>query len=97
MARSAPRIAHELLVLLERIDDGKMPIAEICRRLKREAASRGLTQPSYERVRELVQLTRALKPRRGPSAIRIILETSGGYRGAADAMDNVGRVREDRR
>jgi hypothetical protein len=94
---AGPRIAYELLVHLERIDDPSLPIAEINRRLGRFAEARGLTRPSYERVRELIHLVRVLKPRRGPSLVWMMLETSAGVRGAGSLIDNARLPREDRR
>ncbi|MGZ4400951.1 MAG: hypothetical protein ACXVYM_08765 [Gaiellaceae bacterium] len=97
MTRSGPRLAHALLVELERIDDRSLPIAEIYRRLGRFAEQQGHTRPSYERVREILQVTRALKPHRGPSDLQLLLEASGGYRGAYDAYLQLHLPREDRR
>ena len=96
MTRSAPRIAHALLEHLERIDDTTLPIAEIHRRLGREAEARGLTRPSYERVREIIRITRALKPRRGPSAVQIMFEIGAGARGGQNGLDAIKRPRADR-
>jgi hypothetical protein len=47
-----------------RLDDGKVPIAEVCRRLGAYAAANGLTQPSYECVRELVHAVRSVRTER---------------------------------
>jgi len=96
VTRSAPRIAHALLVELERLDDAALPIAEIHRQLGRRAEALDLTRPSYERVREILQITRALKPRRGPSGLEIVLEIGGGFRGGQNGLDNLRRPREDR-
>jgi len=56
----APRIRPELLRTLARLDDPAVPIAEINRRLGREAERRGFRRPSYQRVRVLVHQLRAL-------------------------------------
>jgi hypothetical protein len=51
VARSAPNVDSRLVAALARIDDGKMPIAEACRRLGALADHLDLTRPSYEQVR----------------------------------------------
>ena len=97
MTRIAPRIALPLLEAIVRFDDGKVPIAEVCRRVGREAERR-LTRPSYERIRELVHIERSLRRRRrGPTTVQLMLEAGAGYRSAASTMDNVRRPREERR
>ena len=63
MVDSAPRLSPRLLDAIVRIDDGSMPIAEIRRRVGREAERLGLPRPSYERVRELVHESRRLRSR----------------------------------
>ena len=60
---SAPRLSPRLLDAIVRIDDRKLPIAEIRRRLGAEADRLGLPRPSYERVRELVHESRRLRAR----------------------------------
>jgi hypothetical protein len=69
----APRISPRLLDALVRIDDGRQPIAEICRRVGAEADRLGLTRPSYERLRELVHESRRLR-RRGPSTASVVVD-----------------------
>jgi len=88
---SAARIPDRLLDALERIDDGKLPLAEISRRVGAEADRLGLTRPSYERVRQLIHESRELRPKRdrGPSALRIFLEdgaAGGPMRRTLDQM-----------
>ena len=62
--------------LLDAVDDlagGSLSIAEINRRVGREAQRRGVTKPSYERVRQLVHEARYL--RRGyVSALEIFFD-----------------------
>jgi hypothetical protein len=96
---SSPRIAQPLLEALPRLDDGTRPIAEVCRLLGAEADSRGLPRPSYERVRELVHLLRAIDPRRnrGPSIAQMFWEAGAGARAGPSLMDNIYRPREERR
>jgi hypothetical protein len=99
MTASAPRIAQPLLEALPRLDDGTRPIAEICRLLGAEADSRGLTRPSYERVRALVHEFRAIDGRRtrGPSVARMMWEVGAGARAGTSLTDNMARPREERR
>jgi hypothetical protein len=99
MTTSAPRIAQPLLEAIPRLDDGTRPIAEVCRLLGAEAAARGLTRPSYERVRELVHLLRAIDPRRnrGPSVARMFWEVGTGARAGTSLTDNIYRPRHERR
>jgi hypothetical protein len=94
---AGPRIHPRLLDLIERLDDGTLPIAEICRRVGAEAEARGLVRPSYERIRTLVHLARLSRPALGPSALRIVWEGGGGMRGYADAIDQLWRPRDERR
>lgn len=72
MTTSAPRIAQTLLEAIPRLDDGARPIAEVCRQVGAVADSRGLTRPSYERIRVLVHLLRAIDggARRDPPSPR---------------------------
>jgi hypothetical protein len=98
MVRSGPRIDPRLVAAIARLDDGAIPIAEVCRRIGAEAESAGFTRPSYERVRELVHLSRALRAQRlGPSALQLIWEGGGGIRGYSDTLDQIRLPREDRR
>jgi hypothetical protein len=64
MTTAAPRIRPKLLRAIVRLDDRSVPIAEVNRRVGREAEQLGLMRPSYERVRQLVHLARRLEHRR---------------------------------
>ncbi|MGZ4362267.1 MAG: hypothetical protein ACXVFF_08315 [Gaiellaceae bacterium] len=99
MTTSAPRIAQPLLEALPRLDDGMRPIAEVCRLVGAEADSRGLTRPSYERIRVLVHLLRAIDRRRtqGPSVVQMMWEVGAGARSGPSLTDNMARPREERR
>ena len=99
MTTIAPRIPRSLLEAIARLDNGRIPIAEINRRVGRAAEKRGLTRPSYERVRELVHLERTLRRqrRRGPSTVQLMLEASAGFRSGASAYDAIHLPREERR
>lgn len=99
MTTSAPRIAQPLLEALPRLDDGTRPIAEVCRLVGAEADSRGLTRPSYERIRELVHLLREIDRRRqsrGPSIAQMFWEAGAGLRSGPSLHDNIYRPREER-
>jgi hypothetical protein len=86
----APRISPRLLHALDRLDDRRLPIAEINRRLGAEAERLGLRRPSYERVRELVHRLRWL--RRGPSTGRVLLEISMRARPPSAFLDHVSGI-----
>jgi hypothetical protein len=59
----APRIPPRLLGALLRIEDPRLSIAEVHRRLRPEARRLGLPRPSYERVRVLLKTFRLLRLR----------------------------------
>jgi hypothetical protein len=82
MVRIAPRIVPRLVRTLGRLDDGKIPIAEVCRRVGREAEAAGLTQPSYEAVRGLVHRLRSgRRPRSRLSGPEVLAHVGGAMRG----------------
>jgi hypothetical protein len=97
MTTAAPRIRPALLQALARHDDPGIPIAETCRRVGTEADARGLTRPSYERVRELVHLMRSLRRRRGQFVLQLFLETGAGLRSGPSLEDQMLLPREERR
>ena len=76
--RSAASLPWALLERLERIDDGKLPIAEVARRLCAEAESLGLTRPGYERIRQLVHELRLERRQSGPGRAQVALEMTLG-------------------
>jgi hypothetical protein len=82
-----------LLEALERIDDGRPPIADVVRRLGAAAEAAGETRPSYERIRQLVHESRALPAdaRRGPSRLRLALEVSALRRSRESAYRELER------
>jgi hypothetical protein len=61
-----------LLEALVRLDDRREPMAEINRRLGREAWRLGLPKPSYQRVRVLLLRLRAF--RRRPSTAQVLVD-----------------------
>lgn len=72
--RCAARLTPRLLDAIDRLDDGRVPIAEVCRQVGVLAETGGYARPSYERIRVLVHELRALRRRRGPSTARVLLE-----------------------
>ena len=63
MVTGAARLTPQLVRALARLDDGSLPIAELARRVARLAEARGLTRPSYERIRQLVHQLRRMRRR----------------------------------
>jgi hypothetical protein len=72
--RSAARVSPRLLEALGRLDNPALPIAEVHRRLGKEAERLGIARPSYERVRVLVHELRRL--RRGPSTASVLIDVA---------------------
>ena len=64
----APRLSPRVLDLIVRLDDRSVPIAEVNRRVGREAQQLGYVKPSYQRVRVLVHLARRIRRRRRSTA-----------------------------
>jgi len=87
----APRIPPRLIQALDRLDDRRVPIAEVNRRLGAEAERLGLRRPSYQRVRELVHRLRWLRKR--PTTARVLLEVAlraGPPEAVLDHLSGVG-------
>ena len=74
VAVSAPRISPALRAALAAIDDGRLPIAEINRRLGSLAEELGQKRPSYQRVRELVHDLRETAALREPSTVEVVTD-----------------------
>jgi len=70
----APRIAPALVEALVSLDDRRLPIAEINRRLGDEAERLGLRRPSYQRVRELVHEIRRLRRDGEPTTTSVLID-----------------------
>ena len=87
MPRAAPRISHRLLLALERLDDGKVGIAELARRLGGEADRLGLPRPSYEQVRVLAHRNRALRAR--PATAEVLLDVATRARPPEAVLDHL--------
>jgi hypothetical protein len=60
MVPCAPRYRPPLLEAIAALDDGRMPIAELCRRVGSFAEQVGLIRPSYVHVRRYALAQRAL-------------------------------------
>jgi hypothetical protein len=92
MCSTAARLGPRLLAELERIDDGRLPIAEVNRRLGEAADRLGLRRPSYERVRVVVHRLRRYP--KAPSTGQVLFEIATRARSArALAELAVGDVR----
>ena len=74
MVTCAPRISARLLAALARLDNPALPVAEVNRRLGAEAARLGLTRPSYERIRVLLNEARHARRRRGQTTAQVLVE-----------------------
>jgi hypothetical protein len=59
---AAPRISRRLIEELVRLDDERVPIAETYRRVAAEAERLGLTRPSYQRIRVLLDVATRVRP-----------------------------------
>ena len=57
----SPHIGPDLFELVDQLDDGRRPRAEIWREAGKALRDRGLFQPSYERVRQIVNVVRELR------------------------------------
>jgi hypothetical protein len=86
----APRISPRLLRILDRIDDPRLPFAELNRRLGAEAERLGLPRPSYQRVRELLHRLRAL--RRRPSTTSVLVDIAFRVRPPEAFLEHVSGV-----
>jgi hypothetical protein len=69
----APRISPRLVEAIVRLDDARLPIAEVNRRVGEEAERLGLRRPSYQRVRELVHQSRSLRRRPTTTSVLVVV------------------------
>lgn len=74
MPASAPRLSPRLVDAIERLDDRRVPIAEVARRVGREADRLGLPRPSYERIRLLVHEFRRIRAE--PSTAGVVVDVA---------------------
>jgi hypothetical protein len=86
----APRLSPKLLGAIVRLDDRRLPIAEVNRRVGRAAWKLGLPKPSYQRVRELVHAARAI--RRGRTTARVLFDIATRMRPPAALVDHLSTV-----
>ena len=89
--RFAPRISPRLLDALVRLDDPRLPFAEINRRLGAEASRLRLPRPSYQRIRVLIHQSRRLR-RRGPSTAQVLLDVAFRTRPPIAVLEHVSGV-----
>lgn len=75
MLAFAPRISPRLLEAIVRLDDKRVTIAEVNRRVGAAADRLGLPRPSYQRVRELVHASRRLR-RYQPSTLSVVVDVA---------------------
>src|SRR5947208_11675101 len=92
MLRFAPRIPQRLLSALARLDDVRLPIAEVNRRLGAEAERLGLPRPSYQRIRVLVHDLRRVRRRGQPSTASVLWEIAMRARPPEALLDHLSGV-----
>lgn len=98
MPRFAPRYPDELYRLIERLDDERLSLAEVARRVADAAQEAGMTRPSPVHVRRLLGELRGL--RRDDREIReagfnALGRVLGGRQvGRAEIQTAVGRAQE---
>jgi hypothetical protein len=90
MGLCAARLTPRLLAELGRIDDGRLPIAEVNRRLGEAAEQLGLRRPSYARVRVVVHEQRRLRAR--PSTLEVLVEVSTRARPPGAVLDHIAGI-----
>jgi hypothetical protein len=95
MADGAPRLPWPLVEELRRLAASDASTAEICRRLGRFAAARGLHRPSYESVRRLVRRERDYRSL--PGVADPIIDGWLRARSLQNAADEAARRAERRR
>jgi hypothetical protein len=80
-----------LVEALIRLDDRRVPIAEVNRRLGEEAERLGVPRPSYQRVRELVHEARRLRGRR-PTTGSVLVDIAFRVRPPVAFLEHVSGV-----
>jgi hypothetical protein len=91
MPTAAARIPPRLLEAILRLDDPKLPIAEVARRVGAEADRLGVTRPSYERIRLLVHEARRVR-KRGPSTAEVLFDVWMRTRPPDALLDHISGV-----
>jgi hypothetical protein len=84
----APRISPRLVEAIVRLDDRRVPIAEVNRRVGEEAERIGLRRPSYQRVRELVHQSRRIRSRR-PTTGSVLVDVAFRVRPPIAILDHL--------
>ena len=92
MVTSAARISDRLYKRLVELDDPGVPIAETYRRVAAEAERLGLTRPSYERIRVLIQQERRWKRNRGPSTTSVLIDVAFRVRPPEAVLDQLSGI-----
>ena len=90
MLAFAPRFSPRLIDAIVRLDDRRIPIAEVNRRVGQEAERLGLRRPSYQRVRVLVHQLRRV--RKQPTTAAVLLEVAVRARPPEAVLDHVSGV-----
>jgi hypothetical protein len=67
-------------------------MAEINRRLGAEAARFGLTRPSYERIRVLLNEARQARRRRGPPTAQVLVDIAFRLRPPEALLDHLAGI-----
>jgi hypothetical protein len=88
----APRISPRLVEAIVRLDDTRVPIAEINRRVGEEAERLGLRRPSYQRIRELVHESRRIRRRRSPTTTSVLVDVMFRVRPPTAILDHVAGI-----
>ena len=88
MSSSAPRISPRLLREIENVDDGRIPIAEICRSIGTAADGLGIPRPSYEQVRVHVHAARRWR-RLQPSSADLAIDVAFRVKPATAVLDRL--------
>ena len=83
----APRLSPRLFDAIVRLDDRKVSIAEVNRRVGAEAWRLGLPRPSYQRVRVLVHEARRVRRRRRPSTASLLFDVAANVRDPRHVLD----------
>jgi hypothetical protein len=91
VTRFAPRLSPRIVEAVVRLDDRRVPIAEVNRRVGLEAERLGLPRPSYQRVRELVHQSRRLQRVR-PTTASVLIDVATRARPPEAFLDHVSGV-----
>jgi hypothetical protein len=86
----APRFSPRLIDAIVRLDDRRVPIAEVNRRVGQEAERLGVRRPSYQRVRVLVHQLRRVRKR--PRTAAVLLEVAVRARPPDAFLDHISGV-----